>query len=109
MSNLKKSILLFFFTAMSALSLNAMAQNAPVNIAYPLANGAVKNYFHVYFTTTCPGGQNTVKWVLDNTLVGTTTFYDVASIQFAHKLPLGWHSLTVSSSCGQQQIKFQVT
>ena len=94
--------------AICLLTANAGAANAPVNIAYPVNASSVHNYFHSYFTTTCPGGANSVKWLLDGNLIGSSTFYDVASVQFAHKLPNGWHSLQVISSCGQDTVKFFV-
>ncbi len=108
---MKKLILASVFLSFSALLIqtDAIAANAPVNIAYPINNSTVKNYFHSYFTTTCAGGQYSVKWILDSTLIGTSTFYDVASVQFAHKLPTGWHSLQVISSCGQDAVKFYVS
>lgn len=87
---------------------SAQAANAPVNIAYPINGGSVNNYFHSYFTTTCSGGSYTVKWLVDGVLVGSSTFYDTASVQFANKLPTGWHVLQVFSSCGQDTVKFYV-
>lgn len=105
---MKKTLLLISMLASLSVGGIASAANAPVNIAYPIHNSTVKNYFHSNFTTTCGGGMYTVKWYLDGTLVGNSTFYDVASVQFAHKLPAGWHSLLVVSSCGQDTVKFLV-
>ncbi len=90
------------------LSTTAFAANAPVNIAYPINSGSVTNYFHSYFTTTCAGGAYTVKWSLDGVPIGSGRFYDTASIQFAYKLPTGWHVLQVVSDCGQDAVKFYV-
>jgi len=98
-----------FLTACAfMLSGSAFAANAPVNIAYPINSGTVTNYFHSYFTTTCSGGSYTVKWLLDGVLIGSGKFYDTASIQFAYKLPTGWHSLQVISDCGSDAVKFYV-
>lgn len=84
--------------------------NAPVNIAYPIANSANDNYFKVSFNVTCPGGQNTVKWSFDGTTipVGASTYYDNFNAQFLHKLPTGWHSFFVMTDCGQERVVFYV-
>lgn len=100
-----KKFLLAFALIISSL---AQAANAPVNIAYPINASSVTNYFHSYFTTTCSGGSYTVKWLLDGVLIGSGKFYDTASIQFAYKLPTGWHSLQVISDCGSDAVKFYV-
>lgn len=82
--------------------------NAPVNIAYPIAGASVKNYFTVSFSTTCPGGQNSVKWGFDGAGIGSSTFYDNFNSQFLHKLPVGTHTFDVWSSCGQERVVFNV-
>jgi hypothetical protein len=83
-------------------------QNANVNIAYPLNGGSVNNYFTSSFSTTCPGGANTVKWGFDGTNIGSSDYYDTFSGQFLYKLPSGWHTFDVSSSCGSDSVKFFV-
>ncbi len=105
---MKKSILLITLMSLFSLTSGANAANAPVNIAYPINGALVTNYFYSSFTTTCPGGAYSVKWYLDSTLIGNGTFYDTAGVHFAHKLPTGWHSLLVISSCGQDAVKFYV-
>ena len=102
-----------FSPLVAAIALFAMAgvahsAGAPVNIASPINGSSVSNYFYSSFTTTCPGGQWNVAWYLDSTLVGSGTFYNTAGVHFAHKLPTGWHSLTVKSSCGYDVVKFYV-
>ena len=72
------------------------------------ATSPVTNYFYSSFTTTCQGGAYSVAWYLDGTLVGKGSFYDTAGVHFAQKLPTGWHSLEVISSCGQDAVKFYV-
>lgn len=84
------------------------AANAPVNIAHPINGSSITNYFHSSFTTTCSGGGYTVRWLIDNILVGNSAFYDSASIDFDFKAPTGWHTLQVISSCGQDIVKFYV-
>jgi hypothetical protein len=86
----------------------ANAFNAPVNIASPVNGSTVTNYFYSSFTTTCPGGQHSVKWMLDGVSTGSASFYNTAGVHFAHKLPTGWHTLFVSSTCGQDQVRFYV-
>jgi len=105
---MKKFIVSISMLASLSVGSIASAANAPVNIAYPIHNSTVKNYFHSNFTTTCSGGMYSVKWYLDGTLIGNGSFYDVASVQFAQKLPAGWHTLLVVSSCGQDTVKFLV-
>ncbi|HKO46201.1 MAG TPA: hypothetical protein VJV79_00670 [Polyangiaceae bacterium] len=83
--------------------------NPPVSIAYPISGSANNNYFKVSFTVTCPGGMHTVKWAFDTTnSVGAATFYDNFNTQFLHKLPSGWHTIDVVSTCGQEHMKFYV-
>jgi hypothetical protein len=82
--------------------------NAPVNIAYPIDNSAVDNYFTVKFSTTCQGGSHTVRWGIDATTIGSASFYDSFSTQFLHKRASGWHKLWVDSSCGQESLAFFV-
>jgi len=83
--------------------------NPPVSIAYPISGSSNNNYFKVSFTVTCPGGMNKVEWAFDTTnTVGRATFYDNFNTQFLHKLPTGWHTIDVVSSCGQEHMKFFV-
>jgi len=82
--------------------------NAPVNIALPVNNTTINNYFTSSFTATCPGGMHTVSWYLDSTLVGSATFYNSTNMNFLHKLASGWHTLTVKSSCGSDKVTFYV-
>ena len=105
---MKNSLVLAFLLSACAVNTVASAANAPVNIAYPINGSNVSNYFHSSFTTTCGGGSYTVKWYLDGTLIGSGSFYDTAGVHFQHKLPTGWHSLQVVSSCGQDAVKFYV-
>jgi len=79
-----------------------------VHIAYPIPGSPNSNYFKVSFTVTCQGGQNGVKWGFDGSSVGSATFYDNFNSQFLHKLPTGWHTVDVSASCGQDQVRFFV-
>ncbi len=80
--------------------------NAPVNIAYPISLGSHNDYVQFSFNTTCPGGQNTVKWVLDGNTIGAADFYDNFNAEFLHKTGTGWHKFEVYSSCGQDDVKF---
>ncbi|WP_426110571.1 hypothetical protein [Massilia sp. PWRC2] len=105
---MKKSLLLLTMASLFSLGTAANASNAAVNIAYPINGGTFTNYFSSSFTTTCPGGSYSVAWYLDGVLTGNASFYDTASVNFAQKLPTGWHSLQVISSCGQDTVKFYV-
>jgi hypothetical protein len=105
---MNKTKLLASLSVLFVVTGTANAFNAPVNIASPVNGSTVSNYFYSSFTTTCPGGQYSVKWLLDSVPTGSATFYNTAGVHFAHKLPTGWHSLLVSSSCGQDQVKFYV-
>ncbi len=82
--------------------------NADVNIAYPIAYSANDNYVKFAFSTTCPGGQNTVKWAIDGNGIGYGEFYDNFNAQFLQKAGTGWHTFEVYSSCGQDIVKFYV-
>lgn len=106
---MKKFALSIAFAGLFAIAGTASAVvNAPVSIAYPISGSSVANYFKSSFTTTCPGGSNVVNWYLDSTLVGSGSYYDTASVEFLHKLPTGWHTLTVKASCGGDAVKFYV-
>ena len=105
---MKKSLLLLAMSSLLSLSSAANAANAPVNIAYPVNGASVTNYFYSSFTTTCAGGAYSVTWYLDGVQAGNGTFYDTAGVHFAQKLPTGWHSLQVISSCGQDAVRFYV-
>ncbi|MBI3230547.1 MAG: hypothetical protein HYZ45_10320 [Burkholderiales bacterium] len=105
---MKKSFVFASLLSLFAVGNIASAANAPVNIAYPINGASVTNYFHSSFTTTCGGGSYTVKWYLDGTLIGSGSLYDTMGVHFQHKLPTGWHSLQVVSSCGQDAVKFYV-
>ena len=96
------------FAGFLAATESVLAAGAPVNIAYPINGISVTNYFTSSFTTTCPGGQNAVKWYIDGVGIGSTTFYDTANIQFLHKQLKGWHELRVVASCGTDAVKFFV-
>jgi hypothetical protein len=87
---------------------SAQALNSPVNIVYPIDGNSYNNYVTASFSTTCPGGTYSVKWGVDSATLGNGTFYDQLSQQFAYKLPTGWHSLWVKSSCGYEVVKFYV-
>lgn len=105
---MKKLSPLVAATALFAMAGVAHSAGVSVNIASPISGSSVSNYFYSSFTTTCPGGQYSVTWYLDSTLVGSGTFYNTAGVHFAHKLPTGGHSLTVKSSCGYDVVKFNV-
>jgi len=93
---------------------------AAVNIVYPVDGdtypivditpiGVVNSaYFTASFSTTCPGGQNTVKWGFDGNSTGSATFYDQFSAQFVHKLAAGVHTFKVVSSCGAESVTFKI-
>ena len=85
-----------------------MGQHA-VNIAAPVNNSKVQNYFTSSFSTTCPGGENKVEWGFDGSTVGSSTFYDHFNAQFTHKLPPGGHVFWVRSSCGENKVQFTVS
>lgn len=104
---MKKIALSVSFLALVGMA-GAINAQVPVNIAYPINGSTVANYFKSSFTATCPGGQYTVQWYLDSTLVGSGTFYDTAGVHFSHKLPAGGHTLIVKSSCGVDSVKFTV-
>ena len=92
-----------------AVTSSSATVNAPVNIAYPIANSANNNLVQFAFSVTCPGGQNSVRWLFDGTVaVGNATFYDNFNTQFLHKLPAGSHTIDVFASCGQERMKFIV-
>lgn len=105
---MKKSLLLIAMASLLSVTSAANAANAPVNIAYPINGASVTNYFYASFTTTCQGGSYSVAWYLDGMPTGSGTFYDTAGVHFAQKLPTGWHSLQVVSSCGQDAVRFYV-
>ncbi|MFM8333703.1 MAG: Ig-like domain-containing protein [Candidatus Methylumidiphilus sp.] len=87
---------------------SALAFNVSVNITHPANGSTVSDNFHSSFTSTCPGGKNTVKWYLDGVPTGSATFRDTAGVHIARKLAQGAHSLKVVSSCGADAIQFNV-
>ncbi|KAJ3126350.1 hypothetical protein HK098_007614 [Nowakowskiella sp. JEL0407] len=100
--------LVFVVFAVFTLTPTSATINAPVNIAFPLSGGTVTNYFDTSFTVTCPGGANYVKYGFDGSSIGYSEFYDTIGVHFHYKLPAGWHVLYVSTSCGDEKMKFQV-
>jgi hypothetical protein len=103
---MKKLALSLFVLALVVSS--AVAANAPVNIVYPIHRGVYNDYVTFEFSTTCPGGPNSVKWAIDGNGIGSGEFYDTFNAQFQHKLGTGWHSFEVHSSCGTDGVKFFV-
>jgi hypothetical protein len=113
---MKKLYVLACAAVLFALAGAAQAQ-APVNIVYPIDGGSypitnpapgalLSAYFTSSFSVTCKGGAHSVKWGFDATTVGSASFYDMISTQFVHKLPGGWHTLWVSSNCGDSSVRF---
>ncbi len=102
----------------SALATGALAQQAAVNIVYPIdgqdypvsPNNPTQDaiYQAFSFSATCPGGQNSVKWSIDGNGVGATDFYDEVSVQQVDKVAAGWHAFEVNASCGSAGVKFHV-
>ncbi|MEA2558861.1 MAG: hypothetical protein QOH06_365 [Acidobacteriota bacterium] len=115
---MKKLNVLVIAAVLFALAGAALAQ-APVNIVYPINGGVypitnpapgplLSAYFTSSFSVTCPGGPWVVKWGFDSTTVGSASFYDQFTSQFVHKLPGGTHVFWVTSSCGNEQVKFDI-
>jgi hypothetical protein len=93
---------------------------APVNIVYPIdgatypivdvtPHGTVHSaYITASFGTTCSGGEHVVEWGFDSTTIGEGRFYDQMSVQLVQKLPAGTHTFWVASSCGKEEVKFEI-
>ena len=97
------------FIGLTAFAAQASAGVPPnVHIAYPYPGMTQSNYVKVSFTVTCPGGSYSVKWGFDGASTGGATFYDNFNTQFLHKLPTGWHVVHVSSTCGEDAVRFFV-
>ncbi len=115
-----KQLTIFCFSIALALMPVAAFGQAAVNIVYPIDGstypivditpiGVVSStYFTSSFSTTCPGGQNTVRWGFDGNSTGSATFYDQFSAQFVHKLAAGVHTFDVVSSCGSETVTFRI-
>ena len=84
--------------------------NAPVNIVYPIDGVTYPGgaYITCSFSTTCQGGMQMVEWGIDSDTHGKAEFYDQFSGQFTMKLPNGNHVFWVRSSCGQDQVRFNL-
>lgn len=99
---------LLFAAGLTAASIATAQAQVPVNISYPISGGSYTNYFTSKFDVNCAGGAYTVKWGFDSTTIGAGDYYDHMSAQFGYKLPTGWHTFWVSTSCGSDSVRFQV-
>ena len=84
-----------------------------VNIVYPIHNftyprtdpgpgGLSSAFITASFSVSCGDKAGNVEWAFDSTgTLGSMKFIEQTSVQFVYKLQGGPHSLTVSSSCGQ--------
>lgn len=106
---MKKINLFIAVLSLSAFATLAQAVvNAPVNIVYPIQGSSYNNYVNFSFSSTCPGGQYQVYWMIDNAVVGQSQYYDQFSGQFSHKLTTGWHTFTVRACNTFSQVNFYV-
>jgi hypothetical protein len=114
----------FFFAAIFASFVvfagSALADQVTVNIVYPIDGGTYpitdpgpgvlrSAYFTSSFSVTCSGGPHKVEWGFDRMApVGSSTFYDMTSVQFVEKLPGGTHVFWVKSDCAENRVKFRL-
>lgn len=89
----------------------------PVNIVYPIHGGSYPvgcktggGAAHVTFSfgATCSGGMHMAEWGVDGNTHGKAEFYDQMSAQYVMKIAAGTHVFWVRTSCGQDEVKFQV-
>jgi hypothetical protein len=117
---MKKFFCVAMFAAFVVFAGSALADQVKVNIVYPIdgatypvtdpAPGVLRSaYFTSSFSVTCSGGPHKVQWGFDGLApVGTSTFYDMTSVQFVHKLPGGTHIFWVKSDCAENRVKFRL-
>jgi hypothetical protein len=117
---MKKLHIIIVLAVVVGLSALAFGDQVKVNIVYPI-NGATypitdpgplgvrSAYFTASFSVTCGGGPHRVEWGFDALpALGRSSFYDMTSIQFVHKLPTGDHVFWVKSDCGENRVKFRI-
>jgi len=92
---------------------------ANVNIIYPIHGGSYPvgggmptggaEYINLSFSVTCAGGSHSVKWGVNNTSLGGSSFYDQLILQQTFKLPAGSNVFWVDAgNCGADKIRLFV-
>ncbi len=103
----KTALLAAFLGLLSAIS-TAHASNGAVTISSPANNSTINGLAYLSFRSRCPQYLNSVKWTVDGHSYGNATVYNSASFDSSLRLPKGWHTLKVSSTCGMDTVIFKV-
>ncbi len=108
--------------AAAILAAPVVASAQQVTIVYPVDEGTYPitdpgpgplfySYLTASFSVTCAGGPNVVEWGFDDTVVGSTRFYDQISEQQVWKLEGGRHRFWVDAGpyCGgDESVRFEI-